>query len=151
MTLLSVMSVGYQTCLMFIQAFDDEYFYKIALSGSEFIAKDLKKYCYHWLVSNEPDLNVFTGSMTLDQIARYLNSCAEGLKKGNSNALTGVNLFACINPSYSIQLIGKLYGQDSKMSFLGLDAYFWHPCCRLCRKLGIAILISFTPLPIHRF
>lgn len=104
--------------------FNDPYFYKIARAGSEYIARDLKKYISQWLVSNEPDINVFTGSMSPDQIANYIFACAEGLDAGNPGVNTGVNLFVSVNPLYSLQLTEKLYKKDSPLDFLGLDSYF---------------------------
>ena len=105
-------------------SFDDEYFYKISRAGCEYIARDLKDYTTHWLVSNEPDIDVFTGSMTPDQISSYILACAEGLDKGNPGVKTGVNMFVSVNPAYSLQLVKKLYKKGSPLDFLGLDSYF---------------------------
>ena len=104
--------------------YDDDYFYKVLLSGSEYIAKDLKKYCNCWIVSNEPNLSVFTGPMTTTQIVKYINTCAEGIKNGNSDAYCGVNIFGSANMSESMHLVQKLYDSETNLDWLGLDSYF---------------------------
>ncbi len=105
-------------------SFDDPYFYKIARAGCEYISRDLKDYATHWLVTNEPDINVFTGSMTIDQISAYILACAEGLDSGNPGVKTGVNLFVSVNPSYSLQIVKNIYKTGTPLDFLGLDSYF---------------------------
>ena len=63
--------------------YDDEYFYKLIRQGCEYIGKDLKEYGNCWIISNEPNLTTFTGPMTNEQIVRYIQTCADGIKTGN--------------------------------------------------------------------
>ena len=106
------------------EGYDDEYFYKVLSAGTKYIAKDLKDYCNYWIVSNEPNLSVYTGPMTTAQIVRFIDTCAKGLKEGNPDAQCGVNIFGAANLNESMRLTGKLYGEDSSLDWLGLDSYF---------------------------
>ena len=104
--------------------YDDAYFYKVLRNGTEYIAKDLKEYTNCWIVSNEPNLTVFTGPMTFEQIQKYITTCAEGLKSGNPSAYCGVNIFASADKNRAMRLIPMLYGENSALDYLGLDSYF---------------------------
>lgn len=104
--------------------YDDEYFYKMLTQATEFMGKDLAEYTNCWIISNEPNLNTFTGPMTDLQIVNYINTCAEGIKGGNPNSYCGVNLFGAADPVKAKTLIQLLYGADSKLDYLGLDSYF---------------------------
>ncbi len=104
--------------------YDDEYFYKLILAGCQYIGKDLKNYANCWIISNEPNLSVFTGPMTFGQIANYINTCAEGIKQGNPNAYCGVNLFGSADKNRAMKLIELLYTDDATLDYLGLDSYF---------------------------
>lgn len=104
--------------------YDDEYFYKLLRSGTEYIARDLKEYADCWIVSNEPNLTVFTGPMTFEQIDKYITTCAEGIKAGNKKAYCGVNIFASADKNRAMRLIPMLYDDDSVLDYLGLDSYF---------------------------
>ena len=104
--------------------YDDEYFYKTVRTGTEYIAKDLKEYSNCWIVSNEPNLTVFTGPMTFEQIEKYITTSTEGLKAGNPNAYCGVNIFASADKNRAMRLIPMLYDENSMLDYLGLDSYF---------------------------
>lgn len=104
--------------------FDDDYFYKATEAATKYIGDDYKDLCDYWLVSNEPDINVFTGSMTLDQIARYLSASAKGLKSGNPDSLIGINMMGTVNRQYSMSIINKICCEGALFSFIGLDGYF---------------------------
>lgn len=104
--------------------YDDDYFYKLILQGCEFIGKDLKEYGNCWIVSNEPNLTPFTGPMTIDQISKYINTCAQGLKKGNPAAYCGVNIFGSADHQKAVRLLPKLYCEGTYLDYLGLDSYF---------------------------
>ncbi len=104
--------------------YDDEYFYKLIRQGCEYIGKDLKEYGNCWIISNEPNLTTFTGPMTNEQIVRYIQTCAEGIKTGNENAYCGVNIFGTADRNRAMRLIPMLYGEKSNLDYLGLDSYF---------------------------
>ncbi len=104
--------------------YEDEYFYKMVLQGAEYIGRDLKEYADCWIISNEPNLTVFTGPLSFSQIARYISTCAEGIKKQNPKAYCGVNIFGSADKNRAMALLPELYGEDSNLDYLGLDSYF---------------------------
>ncbi len=104
--------------------YEDEYFYKMVLQGAEYIGKDLKEYANCWIISNEPNLTVFTGPMSYSQITRYISTSAEGIKKQNPNAYCGVNIFGAADKNRAMAMLPELYGEDSHLDYLGLDSYF---------------------------
>lgn len=104
--------------------YDDEYFYELIFQGCQYIGKDLKQYAGCWIISNEPNLSVFTGPMTFEQIDNYITTCAKGIKQGNPTAYCGVNLFGSADKNRAMKLIELLYADDSVLDYLGLDSYF---------------------------
>lgn len=104
--------------------FDDEYFYKIARTATKYMAEDIADICSTWLISNEIDINTYTGDMTVDQIVRYVEACTDGVREGNPNASCGVNMLVEVNEEYSKQLVTKLYGEEPVLDWLGLDGYY---------------------------
>lgn len=104
--------------------FDDEYFYKIAQSATKYMAKDLADICSTWLISNEIDISTYTGSMTFDQIVRYVEACTAGVREGNPNASCGVNMLVEVNEAWSKRFVEALYGEEPMLDWLGLDGYY---------------------------
>ncbi len=104
--------------------FDDEYFYKIAQTATKYMAKDLAEICDTWLISNEIDISTYTGTMTVDQIVRYVKACTEGVREGNPNASCGVNMLVEVSEARSRQLVDALYGEEPVLDWLGLDGYY---------------------------
>lgn len=104
--------------------YDEDLTYDKMAEATRYIARSLKKYVEYWLVSNEPDIETYTGPMTDAQILRYINSCAKGIKEGNPNAKCGINLLGLVNPARSKLFVSRLYGNDSCLDWLGLDGYF---------------------------
>ena len=104
--------------------YDDDYFYKMVKAAYKYVAKDIKDICSTWLVSNEPDISTYTGPMTVDQIVRYIESSAEGIKEGNPAASCGVNMLVEVWEEYSLKIVRQLYDEDSVLDWMGLDGYY---------------------------
>ncbi len=104
--------------------YDDDYFYKLIRQACRYIGKDMAEYCSCWIISNEPNLNVYTGPMNDTQIAGYINTCAAGIKEGDPKAYCGVNIFAAADAASARRLIPRFYGEGSCLDYLGLDSYF---------------------------
>jgi len=104
--------------------YDDDYFYKMAKSSCKYLAKDLKDICNTWLISNEPDISTYTGPMTFQQITRFLEESAMGIKEGNPNATCGINMLVEVWEAYSLKFVRELYDEDSVFDWLGLDGYY---------------------------
>ncbi len=92
--------------------------------ATRYIAKSLGKYIEYWLVSNEPDIKTYTGPMTDEQIVRFVEACAKGIKEGNPNAKCGINLLGQVNKGRSLMLTKHLYRDGGLLDWIGLDGYF---------------------------
>ncbi len=104
--------------------FNDNYFYIASKAATKFIARDLKDITNVWLISNEPDMSTYTGNMTIEQIGRFINACAEGVKEGNPHAACGVNLFGTVWQDYSMLIVDEIYKEGTHLDWVGLDNYF---------------------------
>ena len=124
-------------------SYDDDKYYEILAKVAEYIACDLKDDITYWQVANEQDLTIFIGDMSHTQNERWLDVAARGIKKGNPNALCGINLAGSagggaeydengnkksikqgVHP-YAKELVTKLYRcENSPYDFIGLDGYF---------------------------
>ncbi|MGE5557267.1 MAG: hypothetical protein ACM3WV_01505 [Bacillota bacterium] len=81
-----------------------------------------------WQVANEPDIDIFRGPLSDSQMAQFLKCVARGVKKGNPQAQTGINIGELTD--YSRMLLGELYGAgEGLFDYIGLDGYFgsWQP------------------------
>lgn len=81
-----------------------------------------------WQIANEPDIDIFRGSLTQDQVARFLLASARGVKAGDPSARTGINIGE-LSP-YAAGLIERTYlVKDGPFDYIGLDGYFgsWQP------------------------
>lgn len=105
-------------------SYDDPYFYKLITQGCTYIGKDLAPYGDCWIISNEPNIVAFTGPMTNEQICKYILTCAQAIKQGNTKAYCGVNIFGAADKAKAMRLLPKLYGEDACLDYLGLDSYF---------------------------
>ena len=80
-----------------------------------------------WQVSNEMDIETFRGPLTPEQAARFMFAEARGLKQGNPQAQTGINLAHLDGGRWLYQ---QLYNRpDSPFDYAGIDGYFgsWQP------------------------
>lgn len=76
-----------------------------------------------WQIANEPDIDIFRGPLTDDQIVAFLLAGARGVKRGNPAAQTGINLGFISD--YSRMLVKRLYRiRNSPFDYIGLDGYF---------------------------
>lgn len=123
--------------------YDEDKYYDILGKVAEYIARDLKDDVTWWQIANEPDIDMFIGDLTFKQNVRWLDVAARGIKKGDPNALCGINLAGaavcgaaldengnkipgkpCVH-EYAKNLIEKLYKcENSPYDFIGLDGYF---------------------------
>lgn len=108
----------------FYNDFDDDYFYKTVKTATKFMAEDLKDICSTWLISNEIDINTYTGDMTFDQIIRYVKAATDGVRTGNPESSCGVNLLTEVWEAYSLKFVNALYGENPTLDWLGLDGYY---------------------------
>ncbi len=104
--------------------YSGDLYYEKMEDACYYMAKSLRKYVSYWLVSNEPNVSVYTGPMTDAQIIRFIRSCTEGLKAGNPNAKCGVNLLSRVDQARFNFYLRQLYGKNGFLDWVGLDGYF---------------------------
>ena len=74
-------------------------------------------------VSNEMDIDVFRGTMTLEQAGHFMLAGARGLRRGNPDARPGINPASVWEESR--WLYRELYCRpDTPFGFAGIDGYF---------------------------
>ena len=81
-----------------------------------------------WQVSNEMDIDVFRGPLSLQQAARFLQAGARGVKSGNPESKADINPASL--DSDSEWLFRELYSKsDTSFDYAGIDGYFgsWSP------------------------
>lgn len=105
------------------ESFDDKYFTKATQTGVKYIAEQLKDVADMWIVSNEPDVTVFTGAMTEEQIINYIKTSTAALREAGVTAPIGINL-GVVQSARSRNLIQALYLDERVLDYLGIDAYF---------------------------
>ncbi|MBQ6540456.1 MAG: hypothetical protein IJL71_05475, partial [Oscillospiraceae bacterium] len=103
--------------------YGDDYYNAVA-AGCRHIASELAPYCSCWMVSNEPNISVYTGPMTDEEIIRYINTSAIALKQGAPGISCGINVFGPADHEKAQMLVQALYTRDSALDWLGLDSYF---------------------------
>jgi len=82
----------------------------------------------YWQISNEPDIDIFRGPLSEEQIARFLIASAAGIKQGNPDAKTGINIGELTD--FSKRLLHNTYvARPDLFDYIGLDGYFgsWQP------------------------
>lgn len=106
---------------------DDEYYEVLEAACAEMAAKTAD-FVYLWQIANEPDIDIFRGPLSDEQIVRFLLTAARGVKKGNPDARPGINIGFITE--YSEWLMKQIYCiPDSPFEYIGIDGYFgsWQP------------------------
>lgn len=98
----------------------DGYYAAIEEAG-ETLGRECAGFCTYWQVANEPNLEIFHGDMSQEQVVRFLVSLARGLKRGNPDARPGINLGAL--DEYARWLMPVLYVEGSPFDYIGIDGY----------------------------
>jgi len=76
--------------------YKSENFYKTMIDACAFIGRDLMGKVRMYQISGEMDCKRFTGPMTIDQVVRFINSSALGIKQGDPDAMVGINTTALV-------------------------------------------------------
>jgi hypothetical protein len=101
-------------------------YYQVVGQAAERIARDLPEVRF-WQIANEPDVEIFRGPLTDEQLDRFLLAAARGVKRANPSAMCGINL-GVMNDERR-EFLSRLYGErESPWGFIGLDGYYgsWH-------------------------
>ncbi|MGO8792816.1 MAG: hypothetical protein ACLQVL_36255 [Terriglobia bacterium] len=106
---------------------ESDSYYDTYQKGCEELGRQTKGIVEMWQVSNEMDIDVFHGPLSIEQAERFLTAGARGLKAGNPDAKTDINP-AGLDTGEPI--FRALYSQaDSPFDYAGIDGYFgsWAP------------------------
>lgn len=110
-----------------VGAYDSSEFYEAYREGCKEIGKQTIGIVNLWQISNEMDIRIFRGPMTMEQAARFLKA-GLGIKEGNPEAKTSINPAGFGEEGR--WLFENLYKRDTKIfDYAGIDGYFgsWVP------------------------
>jgi hypothetical protein len=88
-----------------------------------------------WQVSNEMDIRIFRGPMTVEQAARFLKEGSLGVKEGDPEAETSINPAGL--GADGRWLFENMYAKGEKtFDYAGIDGYFGFLGTRQPRELA---------------
>lgn len=103
-------------------------YYEACERACEEIARQTQGIVDMWQVSNEMDIDVFRGPLSLEQAARYLAAGGRGVKKGNPSSKADINSASL--STNARWLFRELYSKPgTPFDYAGIDGYFgsWQP------------------------
>jgi hypothetical protein len=106
---------------------DSDSYYETYQKSCEELGRQTKGIVDMWQVSNEMDIDVFRGPLSIEQAERFLTAGARGLKQGNAEAKADINP-AGLDTGEA--LFRALYSKpDTPFDYAGIDGYFgsWEP------------------------
>jgi hypothetical protein len=108
--------------------YDSDRYYEAYREGCREIGEQTAGVVQLWQVSNEMDISIFRGSMTVEQAARFMKEGSLGVKEGNPEAETSINPAGLgVDGRW---LFENLYAKgDGAFDYAGIDGYFgsWAP------------------------
>ena len=111
-----------------VGSYDSDGFYEAYREGCKEIGRRTAGLVEMWQVSNEMDIRIFRGPMTVEQAARFLKAGSLGIKEGNPETKTSMNP-AGLNED-GRWLFKTLYSKGERIfDYAGIDGYFgsWAP------------------------
>ena len=108
-------------------AITSDSYYDTYQKGCEELGRRTRGIVDMWQVSNEMDIDVFRGPLSLEQAERFLEAGARGVKAGNPEAKTDINPAGLEGGE---KLFRDIYSKpDNPFDFAGIDGYFgsWAP------------------------
>jgi hypothetical protein len=112
--------------------YEEDSFYETYRAACEEIGRRTAGTVDLWEIANEPDIEIFTGPLSHDQVIRFLVAGAQGIKRGNPQARCGINVGSPtrLHAGTNHWLLGGTYAiEDSPFDYVGIDGYFgsWQP------------------------
>ncbi|MEM2129249.1 MAG: hypothetical protein QXZ70_01485 [Candidatus Bathyarchaeia archaeon] len=108
--------------------YDMDSFYEAYREGCKEIGRRTAGLVGLWQISNEMDIRIFRGSMTVEQAGRFLTEGSNGVKEGNPEAETSINPAGL--GADGRWLFETLYAEGKRVfDYAGIDGYFgsWAP------------------------
>ncbi len=135
-------------------SYDSDRYYEAYREGCREISEQTKGFVQLWQVSNEMDISIFRGSMTVEQAGRFMKEGSLGVKEGNPEAETSINPAGL--GADGRWLFENLYAKGEKtFDYAGIDGYFgswapgrpesWPPLLEEIHR------ITKTPVVIHEW
>jgi hypothetical protein len=106
---------------------DSVSYYETYEKACEELGRQTKGIVDMWQVSNEMDIDVFRGPLSIEQAERFLTAGARGLKQGNPETKADINPAGLDTGE---PLFRALYSKpDTPFDYAGIDGYFgsWEP------------------------
>jgi hypothetical protein len=106
---------------------DSDSYYDTYQKGMEELGRQTQGIVDIWQISNEMDIDVFRGPLSIEQAERFLIAGARGVKAGNPEAKTDINPARLDNGE---RMLRDLYSMpDCPFDYVGIDGYFgtWQP------------------------
>ncbi|MGO9241566.1 MAG: hypothetical protein ACLQBJ_12215 [Bryobacteraceae bacterium] len=106
---------------------DSDIYYDTYEKGCEELGRQTKGLVDMWQVSNEMDIDVFRGPLSVEQAERFMLAGARGLKKGNPEAKADINPAGLEGGE---RIFRDIYSKpDNPFDYAGIDGYFgsWSP------------------------
>src|SRR5208283_1338824 len=106
---------------------DSDNYYDTYEKGCEELGRQTKGLVEMWQVSNEMDIDVFRGPLSVEQAERFMIAGARGLKKGNPEAKADINPAGLEGGE---RIFRDIYSKpDNPFDYAGIDGYFgsWSP------------------------
>jgi hypothetical protein len=107
---------------------DSDSYYETYEKACEEIGRQTRGIVDIWQVSNEMDIDVFRGPLSIEQAARFLTAGGRGVKTGNRESKADINPASL--ESNGEWLFRELYSKpDTPFDYAGIDGYFgsWSP------------------------
>lgn len=102
---------------------DEDRFYQTVEDACAASASRVAGLISWWQIANEPDIDIFRGPLTDEQLARYLLASARGVKRGNPQARVGINLGFMTDDARKI--LADTYAMaNHPFDYIGIDGYF---------------------------
>jgi hypothetical protein len=107
---------------------NDQKYYDVLEKACEVLGTKTRGMVDLWQIANEPDIDIFRGELTDEQIDRFLVISARAIKRVSPESRTGINIGFITDDAR--RMIKSIYGMaDSPFDYLGIDGYFgsWQP------------------------
>ena len=106
---------------------DSNGYYETYEKACEELARQTRGVVDMWQVSNEMDVPIFRGPLTIQQAERFMTAGGRGVKKGNPEAKTDINPGGLESGE---RFFRDIYpNSDTPFDYAGIDGYFgsWQP------------------------
>jgi hypothetical protein len=103
--------------------YNDDRYYQVVEAAAAEMARQTKGLVQYWQIANEPDIDIFRGPLSVEQMDRFLLAGGRGIRRGNPDARPGINLGGPNDDARA--LARRVYRiEDTPFDYVGIDGYF---------------------------